>query len=268
MSNIDAVNALITAINFDRFAEIEAQHQPDAYFASFRGPTLNDSVSIADWHREFLRDYADCNYTELEYVEDGETVALRATIEAKNYQWRPFTQRVVEVLGLRDEGVADRRLYGMLADVELDKVATASMANATGFKGGSASTTKTAIKGFYAALLAGNLDEAKGFLHEKAALVDSVYGITVGPDNMVDLLSRIPKPLFGYWRVTDVFAGAKDGVAELAIEPRRPRRADWVRMVDGKIAIIETYWMLREIGVDAMIDKQGERFIKAVILPI
>src|SRR5882762_7452175 len=66
MSNIDAVNALITAINFDRFAEIESLHQPDAVFWSFRGPTLHDSVSIADWHREFLRDYADCSYTELE----------------------------------------------------------------------------------------------------------------------------------------------------------------------------------------------------------
>ena len=59
MSNIPAVNELITAINFDRFSEIEAHHRPDAVFQSFRGPTLRDSVSIADWHRELLRDYAD-----------------------------------------------------------------------------------------------------------------------------------------------------------------------------------------------------------------
>ena len=60
MSNIDAVNALLTAIHFDRFSEIEARHQPDVTFWSFRGPTLRDSVSVADWHRTFLRDYADC----------------------------------------------------------------------------------------------------------------------------------------------------------------------------------------------------------------
>jgi len=62
MSNIDAVNALITAINFDRFAEIEARHNPDVTFSSFRGPTVTSSVGVEDWQRTFLRDYADCNY--------------------------------------------------------------------------------------------------------------------------------------------------------------------------------------------------------------
>src|SRR5688500_15022043 len=110
MSNIDAVNALITAVNFDRFAEIEARHAPSATFWSFRGPTLQDSLGIADWHREFLRDYADCNYADLEYVSDESTVAVRATLEAKGYDWRAFTQRVVDVYRLEHEAVVERRL--------------------------------------------------------------------------------------------------------------------------------------------------------------
>ncbi len=77
MTNIEAVNALITAINFDRFAEIEARHAPDATFISFRGPTCIDSISIGDWHREFLEAYADCNYAETEYIEQGDIVVAK-----------------------------------------------------------------------------------------------------------------------------------------------------------------------------------------------
>lgn len=268
MSNIESVNALLTAINFDRFADIAARHQADAVFSSFRGPTLNGSVRVADWHRTFLRDYADCNYSEIEYVEDGETVCVRATIEAKGYDWRPFTQRVLEVFRMEEGEVAERHLYGMLRDVEFDKATAAAMANATGYRGGSAAETRKAVEGFYAALLSGKAEEAMGFLHEKAAMIDSVYGITNGPQNILDVLAQIPTPAFGYWRVNKVFAGPKDAAVELSIDPTRPRAGDWIRMVDGKIAVIEAHWMLREIGLNPFENYANDRHRRQVILPI
>jgi hypothetical protein len=269
MSNIPAVNALLTAINFDRFAEIEAHHRPDAVFQSFRGPTLRDSVSIADWHREFLRDYADCNYAELEYIEEGNTVAVRATIEAKGYDWRPFTQRVIEVFEFDDRGeVAHRRLYGALRDMELDKPATAAMTDATGFKGGSASATRTTAQAFYDALLTGDADGAKELLHEKAAVIDGLYGIAHGPDTILEFLRQIPMPAFGRLRLTNLLAGDHVALAELAIDPARPRFADWVRLVDGKIRVIEGYAMLREIGVNPYENYANDRHRRQVILPI
>ncbi len=268
MSNLDAVNALITAINFDRFAEIEARHAPDVLFTSFRGPILHDSVAVADWQRQFQRDYADCNYSQLEYVEQDDVVCVRATIEAKGYDWRALTQRVVEVLRLEDEAIVERRLYGMLRDVELDKPATAAMNNALGFKGGSVAATRAAVEGFYGNLAANRRDEAREFLHDKVALIDSVYGITAGPESVLDLISARPKPAFGIWRVTRSFCSPRDAAVELAIDPNRPRLLDWVRIVDGKIAVIEAYWMLREIGVDPFVDRAHDRHVRQVILPI
>lgn len=269
MSNIPAVNALITAINFDRFAEIEARHRPDAVFTSFRGPTLRDSVSIADWHKEFLRDYADCNYTELEYIEQGDTVAVRATIEAKGYDWRPFTQRVVETFRFNGgEEVAERRLYGQLRNIELDKPATAAMNDATGYKGGSASATKSAVEAFYNALLGGDRESALSHLAAKPAIVDGVYGIATGPENIVDFFGSLPMPAFGTLRVTNVLAGEHDALVELAIDPARPRIADWVRLVDGKVTVIERYAMLREIGVNPYENYAGDRHARRAILPI
>lgn len=265
MSNIDAVNALITAINFDRFAEIEARHNPDVVFSSFRGPTLNSSVAVEDWHRTFLRDYADCNYTDLEYIEQGETVAVRGTIEAKGYDWRPFTQRVVEVFEMVEGGVQARRMYGMLPDVEFDKPTAAAMTNAVGFKGGSASTTASLLTAFYSALAEGDKEKARESLADKAVLIDSVYGTVNGPDNVLDLKSRIPVPAFGVERVVHSYAGEKDGLVEIAIDPARPRLADWVRIVDGKILVIESYWMLREIGVHPDPQKRHQR---QVIMPM
>ncbi len=265
MSNIDAANALITAINFDRFNEIEECHNPNVLFTSFRGPILRSSVAVTDWHRTFLRDYADCNYTDLEYLEEGETVAVRATIEAKGYSWRPFTQRVIDVFDFAQGGVAERRLYAMLQDIALDKPATASMNNAIEFRGGSASSTKAAIDGLFGAYLSGDKETMVSFLADKATLVDSVYGIVSGASNVVDVLLSVPKPAFGSYRVTRSIAGAKDGLVEMSIDPGRPRRADWVRMVDDKILVIETYWMFREIGIKP--ESRG-RFIKAAIMPI
>ncbi|MGE0597996.1 MAG: nuclear transport factor 2 family protein [Dehalococcoidia bacterium] len=269
MSNIPAVNSLITAINFDRFAEIEAHHRPDAVFHSFRGPTLRDSVAIADWHREFLRDYADCNYAELEYIEEGDSVAVRTTIEAKAYDWRPFTQRAVEVFEFDDEHeVTNRRLYGMLRDLEFDKPTTAAMTDAQGYQGGSASGTKSTVEKFYTALLSGDSATALEQMHDKAACIDGVYGIANGAQNILDFIGQIPMPAFGRLRVTNILAGEHDALVELAIDPSRPRFADWVRLVDGKIRVIEGYSMLREIGVNPYENYANDRHRRQVILPI
>ncbi len=267
MSNIDAVNALLTAIHFDRFAEIEARHAPDAQFWSFRGPTLRDSVSIADWHREFLKDYADCNYTELEYIESANVVAVRATIMAKGYDFRPFSQRVIEVFEFDGDGgqIVARRLYAMLRDLELDKPTNAALTNALESRGGTASASQTLVDGFYAALFSSDGENAKAPLADKAAVIDSIYGTANGPDNILALMAAIPRPAFGSWRVTQSIAGAKDVCIEASIDPNRPRAADWVRVVDGQIGVIETYWMLREIGVT---EENRERYVKQVILPI
>lgn len=265
MSNVDAVNQLLTAIHFDRFAEIEARHNADATFQSFRGPNLADSVSIADWHRDFLKDYADCNYGELEYIESGETVVARATISAKGYDWREFTQRVIEVFEFERGGIQRRRMYGMVPKLEMDKPTAAAMTAAANFKGGSASATRQAVEQFYAAVLAGETDAAKDLLDDKAAAIDSAYGIVNGPDAVLAQLAALPRPAFGIWHVTNALAGEKDALVETAIDPSRPRRADWVRMVEGKIKIIETYWMFREIGISP--DFRSERHQRRAILP-
>jgi len=269
MSNIPAVNALITAINFDRFAEIEAHHRPDAVFWSFRGPTLHDSISIADWHREFLKDYADCNYTDLEYIEQGNVVAVRATIEAKGYDWRPFTQRVVEVFEFDEDGeIIERRLYGMLRDIELDKAATASMADATGYKGGSASATRGVVDNFLAAAASGDGEKMQEAFHEKASVIDGIYGIAHTFENMAALSAARPKPAFGTFRMTNVLTSEHDALAEWAIDPGRPRLAEWWRLVDGKVRVVEAYWMLREIGVNPYENYANDRHRRQVILPI
>ncbi len=265
MSNVELVNAFLTAIHFDRFAEIEARHLPNATFYSFRGPILRDSLAIADWHREFLKDYADCNYTDIEYVDAGDTVCVRATIQAKGYDWRSFQQRVLEVFEFEADGIAERRQFGMFPDIELEKPANASLTAATAFKGGDAGATATALEGFYAALLAGDLDSAATFLDPKASLIDSVYGVATGPEQMLGLLQALPRPLFGSWRVTHTYAGPKDGIAELRIDPHRPRLAQWVRVVEGKIMVIENYWMLREIGIEPRFHR--ERHPRQVIMP-
>jgi hypothetical protein len=72
-------------------------------------------------------------------------------------------------------------------------------------------------------------------------------------------------PAFGTNRVVRSFFGAKDALVEIAIDPSRPRRADWMRLVDGKIQVIETYWMFREIGVQPGAKR---RHARQVIMPI
>ncbi len=267
MSNIDAVNALLTAIHFDRFAEIEARHAPDAVFQSFRGPTLRNSVAISDWHKAFLRDYADCTYTEIEYIEDGNTVVVRATIEAKAPDWRPFTQRVVDVFEFSEMGVQRRRLYGMMPDLELDKPAQQALDNAVGYRGGTAAATRQVVEQWLAAFTQGDLDAARALLHDKSALIDSVYGVATGFDAGMAVVSARPKPLFGTVRPTALYCGEHTALLEEAVDPARPRQAVWFRLVDGKIAVVEMYWMLREIGADPFAGRR-ERHTKKVILPI
>jgi len=266
MSNIDSAKALFSAINRDRVAEIEGLHNPDVVFSTFRGPTLRGSGAVGDWHQEFLRMYADCEYTEVEYIEQGNVVSARATIVAKGYDWREFSQRVVEVLDFEDGGISGRRVYAMPPDVEFTKPAADQLKNAAGFRGASPATTLRVATTFFQSLIGGDIDTAKAYLDPRAVLVDGVYGTAVGPDNVVALIASQPVPAFGSWRVERAVGGPKDAVVETAIAPR-PRAATWVRVVDEKIVLLEVHWMLREIGFDPAVSNR-ERPGKQVIMPI
>jgi ketosteroid isomerase-like protein len=268
MSNIDAVNALLTAINFDRFSEISARHAPDATFISFRGPTCRDSVAIGDWHRTFLKDYADCNYTDLEYIEDGDTVCVRATIEAKGYDWRAFTQRVLEVVRFADGEVVERRLYAMLRDVEFTKPVQQAMDNARGYRGGSVSATRKTVDGWTTAVDARDREAAKEFAADQAVAIDGVYGLAAGLDAIFDQMAAAPRPAFGVRREVGRHLGEHTAVLEFSYDTARPRLAILLRIVDGKVMVIERYWMLREIGVRPDENYANDRHQRQVILPI
>ncbi|MBH77192.1 MAG: hypothetical protein CL897_03045 [Dehalococcoidia bacterium] len=267
MPNSDVVEALVTAINYDRFDEIQSLHHPGVVFHSFRSPMLRDSVAVRDFHHELLQRYADCTYTEVEVVEDGGLIALRATIEAKGYDWRAFQQRVLDVVRIEDGLIVDRRLYGMMRDIELDKPTLAAMDDAEAFRGGSPRNTRKLVRGLYEKLIAGDREEAAGFLDEKVALIDSVYGIVSGVDAVLDLLDATPGPAFGYPRLIGVVAGENDAAVEIAIDPARPRIADWARVVEGKVKVIERHWMLREIGINPFVEYSRDRHSRQVILP-
>ena len=266
MPNRDVVDALVTAINYDRFDEIQALHAPGVVFHSFRGPTLRDSVAVRDWHHELLERYADCTYTDVETAADGAAVALRATIEAKGYDWRAFSQRVLDIARIEDGLIAGRRLYGMMRDIELDKTALAALDAAREFRGGSASATRNLVEGLYANPDAPR-EERAASLDPDVTLIDSVYGIVSGVDETLDLAEATPRPAFGFPRVTAVVAGEKDAAVEVAIDPARPRMADWVRVVEGKVRVIERHWMLREIGVNPFVEYSRDRHRRQVILP-
>ena len=267
MPNSDVVEALVTAINYDRFDQIQALHAPGVTFHSFRSPMLRDSVAVRDFHTELLQRYADCTYTEPEMAEDGDAVALRATIEAKGYDWRTFQQRVLDISRVEDGLIADRRLYGMVSGIELDRPAHAAMDAAAAFRGGSPRSTRRLVRGLYENLLAGEREAAAEALDDKITLIDSVYGVVSGTDAVLDLLEATPRPAFGYPRLTAVIAGDKNAAAEIAIDPARPRIADWVRIVEGKVMVIERHWMLREIGVNPFVEYSRDRHRRQVILP-
>ena len=269
MSNTDAALALIRAINHDDFDAILAAHRSDVQFYSFRGPNLRDSVSVREWYRDFLERYADCTYTEPEVIEEGNVVAVRAVITAKGYDWREFEQNVVDVMEFDDQGlVVSRRLYAQQRDVVLDKGPAAALKAATGADGGSQSATRKAVDDFYAALLGGDNDGARALIHDKSAYIDSVYGIGAGADAILDIVSQIPQPLFGSWRITASAAGKDSAIVEMAIDASRPRAADFVRVLDGKVSVIEGYWMLREIGVNPFEEYSNDRHMRRVSQPI
>lgn len=269
MSHRQAAEALIRAINYDDFEAIMAAHHPTVLFHSFRGPILRDSYSVAEWHRDFLERYADCTYTEPEYIEDGDTVAVRAVVHAKGYDWREFEQNIVEVLEFDEPGlVVRRRMYAQQRDITLDKAATAAVTAANGAEPGDAATTRKTVADFYAALLAGERDTAAGLIAEKPAYVDSVYGVVSGADAMLDMIAQIPRPPFGAWRVMQTVAGEQAALVELAVDPSRPRAADWVRVVDGKVGVLEAFWMLREIGINPYEEYSHDRHSRRVIQPI
>lgn len=268
MTNIETATALLTAINFDRFAEIQALHAPDARFASFLGPNLNNAVAITDWHRKFQVDYADCNYTDVQVIEQDQQVALRAVIEAKGYDYRPFTQRVIEVMTIANDFVFDRRLYGMLRDIELDKPGTAAMNKALEYRGGSVNDTRKAAETLFAGLLGGDREAAAAVVDDKALFLDGVYGAAIGFESAAALFDATPRPAFGIPRITAIYASEHDAVVEISLDPARPRAAYWVRLVEGKVMVVEGYWMLREIGVDPHQNYGKARHLRQVILPI
>lgn len=269
MSNIDAAQALLRAINYDDFDAIFAAHHPAVSFQSFRGPNLRDSFAVREWQRDFQENYADCTYTEIEAVEEGQTVAIRAVIDAKGYDWREFTQNVVEVMEFDDHGlVVRRRLYAQQRDLKLEKDATAALNAAKDPESGSAAETRKAVEAFYDALLAGDNETAKGLIADKSAYIDSVYGVAAGADAIMDELAALPRPPFGSWRRTGTLCGEHAALVELAVDPHRPRAADWVRVVGGKVAVIEAYWMLREIGVNPYEEYSHDRHMRRVIQPI
>ncbi len=267
MPTSDVADALVTAINYDRFDEIQALHAPGVVFHSFRSPMLRDSVAVRDWHRELLQRYADCAYTEVEAVEDSDAVAMRATIEAKGYDWRAFQQRALDIVRVEDGLIVSRRLYGMMRDIELDKPALAALDAANAFRGGSRRSTRKLVRGLYENLIGSDRDQAAGALDEKVTLIDSVYGIVTGVDAVLDLIEATPRPAFGAPRLTAVVSGEQAAAVEVAIDPARPRFADWVRIVEGKVRVIERHWMLREIGVNPFVEYSRDRHHRQVIFP-
>ncbi len=268
MSHTEAVQEFITAINYDRFTQIELAHAPHARFRSFRGPNLQSSAAIEEWHRVFLRNYADCTYQDTEFVEDGDTVAAIATIEAKGYDFRRFHQRVLDVFEMTEDSlIAERRLYAMLRDISMEKQISQAHDYARETKGGTASKTREVVTNFYDALFAGDDDAAKELIAEKPAIIDSIYGIAAGADAILEVFKGTPSPAFGISRVTNIIAGDNAAVVEIAVDPSRPRTAHVVRLVEGQVSVVEVYWMLREIGFNPFEEYRQDRHLRRAILP-
>ena len=155
----------------------------------------------------------------------------------------------------------------MLRDIEIDKPIQAAFSRANEYPGGSESTVAELAEKFCELELSNNSEVADAILDEKSVLIDSVYGTAGGSDAIVSLLKTTPVPAFGMSRMQTCIAGVKDAVVEFAVDPRRPRYADWIRVVEDKIVVIERYWMLREIGVNPFVEYSRDRHHRQVIMP-
>ncbi len=266
--SVSTAKQLVDAINFDRFDDIQKLHASGVTFHSFRGPTLKDNIAVRDWQTELLERYADCTYTEEEIVDDSDIAALRTTIVGKGYDWRQFAQRALDIIQVDDDGrINTRHLYAMLRDIDLDKSIESALSRANEYPGGSEKTaTELAIK-FCEMDISSNRGIASDILDENSVFVDSVYGSAKGPDAITSLLEAIPKPAFGIPRMQTCIAGIKDVVTEIAVDPQRPRFANWIRIVEDKIVVVERYWMLREIGVNPFVEYSRDRHRRQVNLP-
>jgi hypothetical protein len=142
------------------------------------------------------------------------------------------------------------------------------MDDATGYRGGSASSTRQAVEALITAQAAGDVDGMKAAAHDRMAYIDGVYGVTLGVDSAQALFESRPRPSFGVERRIRVLATDHTAVAEMAIDPSRPRAADFYRLVDGKVRVIERYWMLREIGFRPDENYAQDRHTRKVIFPI
>ena len=267
MSTSGTVDALISAIERERFRDIAELHQAGAALHTFRGPTAWGGVAIGEWYGRFLRDYADCSYTERSLVEDGEVAALRATIEAKGYDWRVFEQHVLEFVEFEEGLISARRIYAMPARIEYPKPALDALQKLEGTAGGGPAPVAAAARGFVDALLEGDRDGAAALLADDAVLIDGVFGVATGSEAVLELVSTLPSPAFGTWRLLRCIAGENAAALELAIDPQRPRAGAWIRVNEERVAAIEMYWMLREIGVTTGV-VSIPRHPKQVILPI
>ncbi|MFQ5381888.1 MAG: nuclear transport factor 2 family protein [Dehalococcoidia bacterium] len=267
MSNTETIEALVSAIEHDRFREIAELHRPGAVFHTFRGPTVSGGTAAGGWYAAFLRDYADCSYSDRALLEQGDVAALAATLGAKGVDWRAFDQRVLEFFEFEEGLVAARRIYAMPARFEYPKPVADAVAKLKEAEGVGASSVEATARGFVEALLAGDRDGARAFLSEDSVLVDGVFGVATGSDSVLELVAALPAPAFGVWRLSRCVAGNRAAALEMAIDPARPRAAAWVRVSEEKVASIEIYWMLREIGVTPAVGSMP-RHPKQVILPI
>jgi hypothetical protein len=99
-------------------------------------------------------------------------------------------------------------------------------------------------------------------------LIDGVYGLASGLEAILALEEARPRPAFGVERPTLIVAGDHNVLVESGYDPTRARKAEWFRLVDGKIRVIEAYWMLREIGIRPDENYAHDRHQRQVILPI
>ena len=129
-------------------------------------------------------------------------------------------------------------------------------------------STRATVRDLVRAFAAGEIETARSLFHEKPVLIDGVYGLAAGWEAMGELTVSRPAPFFGVQRSTALYAGDHVAAAEFALDQSRPRSIEWLRLVDDKVIVTETYWMLREIGVQPDENYARDRHQRQVILPI